>query len=206
METEPKKLRTLTRKPDRGGDRGLLDEVLDDALVGTVSTVVDGWPWSVPMLFARLGDDVIIHGSTGAGLLRHVAEGSAVTLTAYVLDGLVVADTMFDHSANYRAAVVRGVLEPVDDAAAALAALTDRIVPGRSSETPPITAKQVAATRTLRLPIVDGRWIAKARSGGAGIGTDDWTGIVPVSTVYGEPVAETGDTVPASVRRLVDEQ
>ncbi|MCF8571837.1 pyridoxamine 5'-phosphate oxidase family protein [Gordonia sp. HY002] len=206
MATEPENLRTLTRKPDRGGDRDLLDEVLDEALVGTVSTVVEGWPWSVPMVLARLGDDVIVHGSTGAGLLRHVAEGAAVTVTAYVLDGLVVSNTMFDHSANYRAVVVRGILEPVDDEAAALAALTDSIVPGRSSETPLITAKEIAATRTLRLPIVDGQWTAKARSGGAGVDTDEWTGVIPVSTVYGEPLADIGGTMPASVRRLVDEQ
>ncbi|WOC13995.1 hypothetical protein MP11Mi_31070 [Gordonia sp. MP11Mi] len=181
----------------------MLDGVLDEALVGTLSTVVDGWPWSVPTLFARIGDDVIVHGSTGAGLLRHAAAGARVTLTAYVLDAIVVSDTLFNHSANYRAVVVRGVLKPVSDSAAALAALTDRIVPGRTLETPPITAKELAATLTLRLPIEDGQWTAKARSGGAGVDSDRWTGVVPVRTAYGDPITDTGDEIPDSVRRLV---
>ncbi|WP_132994211.1 pyridoxamine 5'-phosphate oxidase family protein [Gordonia zhaorongruii] len=199
---EPESLRSLTRKIDREGDRQLLDEVLDDALTATLSTVVDGWPWSVPLVFARIGDDVVVHGSTGAGLLRHVDAGAPVTLTAYVVDGLVVANTLMDHSANYRAAVVRGVLQPVDDEEAALRALTDRIIPGRSAETPPMAAKDIAATRTLRLAITDGMWIAKARTGGVGADTDDWTGVVPMRTVFDAPVTESGTAVPDSVRRL----
>ena len=63
---QPDVLTALTRKPDRQGDRALLDEILDTAQVGTLSTVIDGWPWSVPMLFARVGDDIILHGSTCA--------------------------------------------------------------------------------------------------------------------------------------------
>jgi nitroimidazol reductase NimA-like FMN-containing flavoprotein (pyridoxamine 5'-phosphate oxidase superfamily) len=204
MSTEPQQLRSLTRKTDRGGDRALLDEVLDEALVGTLSTVVDGWPWSVPLVFARIGDDVIVHGSTGAGMLRHVAAGAAVTLTAFVVDGLVVSDTLFDHSANYRAVVVRGVLQPVDDPATALAALSDRIVPGRSAETAAILPKELAATIALKLPIEDGRWIAKARTGGPGVETDDWTGVIPMRTVYDSPITYTGRDVdvPASVNQL----
>ncbi|GEE03047.1 flavin-nucleotide-binding protein [Gordonia spumicola] len=202
MNAEPSALHSLTRYPGRGGDRALLDEVLDEALVATLSTVVDGWPWSVPLVFARVGDDVIVHGSTGAGMLRHVAAGAAVTLTAFTVDGLVVSDTLFDHSVNYRAVVVRGVLETVDDPTAALTALTDRIIPGRSAETAPITKKEVAATIALRLPIVDGKWIAKSRSGGAGVETDGWTGVVPMRTVYDEPITDTGTVIPESVRHL----
>ena len=108
-------LATLTRKPDRAGDRRLLDEVLDEARVGVLSTVTDDrLPWSVPMLAARDGDRLLIHGSSGAGALRHVAAGAPVTFTAFLLDGLVVAETLFDHSVNYRSAVVRGRLQPVE--------------------------------------------------------------------------------------------
>ena len=105
-------LNALTRKPDRAGDRAMLDALLDEVKVGTLSTVVDGLPWSVPMLFARDGDAILLHGSTGAGALRDVAAGAPVTFTVFAMDGLVVADSLFDHSANYRSAVVRGRSNP----------------------------------------------------------------------------------------------
>ena len=195
-------LRDLTRKPERRGDRALLDEVLDATWVGTLSTVVDGLPWSVPMTFARVGDDVLLHGSTGAGALRHLAAGAPAALAVTVLDGLVISDTLMDHSANYRSAVLRGHVEPCADPAAALAALTDAIVPGRSAELAPASARDLAATVVFRLPIVDGQWIAKARTGGPGVSTDGWTGVVDVHTRYGAVHGHTGDRVPDSVRRL----
>ncbi|MEH3156159.1 MAG: pyridoxamine 5'-phosphate oxidase family protein [Gordonia paraffinivorans] len=195
----------LHRKPERGGDRALLDEVLDEVTVGTLGTVVDGLPWSVPMLFARDGDRIVLHGSTGAGALRHVADGAPVTLTAFALDGIVVADTLFDHSANYRSVVVRGTLSSVhSDSGAALDALSDKLIPGRVAEVRGHTRKELAATATLILPIVDGQWIAKARGGPPGAPEDPsaWTGVVPVRTVYDAPVTATGGEPPESVRRL----
>nr|WP_083444374.1 pyridoxamine 5'-phosphate oxidase family protein [Gordonia jacobaea] len=204
-DAQPDVLTALTRKPDRQGDRALLDDILDTAQVGTLSTVVDGWPWSVPMLFARVGDDIILHGSTGAGALRQVASGAPVAFSVFLLDGIVVAETLFDHSANYRSAVVRGVARDAELPAEVLDALSDKLIPGRVAETPTTTRKELAATTALRLPIVDGEWIAKARTGGPGADTDAWTGVVPVRTVFDDPITYTGDpaAVPASVRALV---
>lgn len=185
----------------------MLDEVLDEAMVGVLSTVTDdGQPWSVPMLVARDGDRLLVHGSTGAGALRHVAAGRPATFTAFVVDGLVVADTLFDHSVNYRSAVVRGTLSPVAeaDAGRALDVFSDAILPGRSAEVRDHTRKELSATSILQLPIIEGQWLTKARAGGP---LDDdaggWTGVVPVRTVYGEPIVEHPGEVPASVARLV---
>ncbi|MEO9330206.1 pyridoxamine 5'-phosphate oxidase family protein [Gordonia aurantiaca] len=197
-------LDSLTRKPDRAGDRAMLDELLDEVMVGTLSTVVDGLPWSVPMLFGRDGDDILLHGSTGAGALRHVADGAPVTFTVYSMDGIVVADNLFDHSANYRSAVVRGVPDRVDDARSVLELLSDKLIPGRVAEVRDMTAKEVAATLAMRLPIVDGQWIVKARRGGPSSPSDAWTGVVPVRTVYGAPVTYTGETPPESVQALAE--
>ncbi|KQR96450.1 pyridoxamine 5'-phosphate oxidase [Williamsia sp. Leaf354] len=201
-------LTRLHRKPDRAGDRALLDEILDEVKVGTLSTVIDGLPWSVPMLFARDGDRILIHGSTGAGALRHVATGAPVTLTAFVLDGLVIADTLFDHSANYRSAVVRGTLDEVDvDPSHALDVLSDKLIPGRPDEVRTHTGKEMAATAVLALPIREGQWITKARSGPPGEPEDpsQWTGVVPARIAYDPPITSTGDEPPDSVRRLVGE-
>lgn len=111
-------LSTLTRKPERAAARHELDALLDEVLVGTLSSIVDGLPWSVPMLFARQGDRVLLHGPSGAGLLRHSGGGSPVTFTVFTLDAIVVAPTAFDSSANYRSAVLRGTVTPLTGAEA----------------------------------------------------------------------------------------
>ncbi len=197
----------LTRRPERGGDRALLDDVLDEAQMGVLSTVTDdGFPWSVPMLCVRDGDRLLVHGSSGAGALRNVAAGAPATFTAFLVDGIVVAARLFNHSLNYRSAVVRGTLTPVpdDEAAHALDVFSDAILPGRSAEVPDHTRKELAATTVLALPIVDGRWLAKSRAGGPGAhpGADGWTGHLPMGITYGEPVAATPGDLPGSVTRL----
>ena len=82
---------SLHRHKERGStERAALDAILDDVLAGTLSTVVDGRPWVVPMLFARDGDRILLHGSTGAGALRHVAAGTPAALAVIAVDALVV--------------------------------------------------------------------------------------------------------------------
>lgn len=202
-------LTTLTRKPDRGTDeRAALDALLDSVPVGVLSTVVDGMPWSVPLLIARDGDRVLVHGSTGAGALRHLLRGAPLTLTVFALDGLVVAETAFDSSANYRSAVLRGTATEVgaDEAWGALERLTDRLLPGRTSEVRPSTNKEMRATTCLALPIEEGSWLLKARTGGTDAPQDPdvWTGVVPIRMVAGEPEPTPGVSapVPASVQAL----
>ncbi len=214
--TSTPRLDRLTRKPDRGtSNRARLDALLDDQLVATVSSVVDGQPWMVPLLYARDGDRVLIHGSTGAGLLRHFAEGAPACLGVFALDGLVVAESTFESSANYRSAVLRGIFEVLTGRAAhdALNILSDKILPGRTSEVRPSTAKEVAATVALALPIEEGSWLYKERTGLPGepaeeVAPTTWMGVVPFRTVRGpaEPAPWTGPEapVPDSVRRVIE--
>jgi Predicted flavin-nucleotide-binding protein len=162
-------LSRLTRKPDRGSSsRALLDALLDDELVGTLATVLDGEPWVVPLLFARDGDRILLHGSTGAGALRHIAEGAAMAFSVTAIDGIVVAESTFDSSANYRSAVVRGRARNLDadERAEALDLLSDRVIPGRTSEVRPSTPKEWAATLAMELPITGSNWTYKERIGG----------------------------------------
>ena len=195
----------LTRMKElRAGDRAVLDELLDEVLVGTLATVTtDGRPWAVPMLFARDGDRILLHGSTGAGVLRQVATGAEGVLAVHALDGLVLATSMFEHSANYRSAVVRGELQRLtgDDAVAALDVISDGLVPGRRAEVRGMLRKEVAATVALALDLTDDNWILKVNADD----TDEeffeegvWTGVLPVRTEYGEPrrSAWLGDDVP----------
>jgi uncharacterized protein len=194
-------------------DRRALDALLDAQWAGVLSCVADGEPLAVPMLFARDGDRVLLHGSTGAGALRHVAAGSPAVLTVFALDALVVAPTTFESSVNYRSATVRGRLAPVDDVEAALDVFSERLLPGRTGEVRPPTRKELAATMTLALPIVDGGWLLKvadewpATPEEAGADPSVWSGLVPVRQVLGAPVAAPWAEdlpVPPSVRRLVE--
>ncbi|WP_022923553.1 pyridoxamine 5'-phosphate oxidase family protein [Serinicoccus marinus] len=204
-------LSTPTRKPERyTDDRARLDELLDEVPVGVLATVVDGLPWTVPLLIARDGDRVLLHGSTGAGALRHLRAGAPVTLTVMSMDGLVVAESAFDSSANYRSAVLRGT--PVEltgeDARAGLDRLTERLLPGRTREVRSSTRRELAATTCLALPIEQGAWLFKARTGGTDPATDAdvWSGVVPLRVVAGMPEPTPGVTapVPPSVQAVLD--
>lgn len=178
-------------------DRAELDAVLDSGEhVGSLSTVAGGEPWVVPMLYARVGDRIVLHGSTGAGALRHVAAGARAALCVTHLDGWVYAHTLFDSSANYRSAVVRGELIPLagDEAREALTELSARVFPGRDAEVPPHTRKQLAATQALAMEITEGQWTVKIRQGGPGqpgpgeqVPASLWTGVLPVRVGYGQP-------------------
>lgn len=190
----------IRRHPERArSQRHELDSVLDAGEhVATLATVVDGLPWVVPMLYARIGDQILFHGSTGAGALRHVAAGAPAALCVTHIDGWVYAHTLFDSSANYRSAVVRGTLNCLSgaEAAEALTLMSDRVFPGRSNEVPRHTGKHLAATQALSMDIAEGQWTVKIRNEAPGepdrneaVASDLWTGVVPIWTVYGRPQA-----------------
>lgn len=200
---------TLNRLKQRGStERAALDAILDDVLAGTLSTVVDGRPWVVPMLFARQGDRILLHGSTGAGALRHVASGAPAALAVVAVDALVVGHSTFDSSANYRSAVVYGNLTALDaqDRDLAMDAMSERLIPGRTSEVRPMTKQELAATLAVALPITEGSFMVKTRTGQASPPeeeTDAWHGVVELRTVALEPEpapSSTATEVPRSVR------
>ena len=130
-----------------------------------------------------------------------------------VVDGLVVAHTTFESSANYRSAVIHGELTPLGDAerTTALEQISERLIPGRPAEVRASTRREEAATLAMALPITPGRWLLKERSGGPAVPdeeTDAWSGVVPFRVVAGEPEpapgrSRLGTPVPASVAALV---
>ncbi|WP_395690416.1 pyridoxamine 5'-phosphate oxidase family protein [Nocardioides sp.] len=205
---------SLHRLPELGvDDRAALDALLDSQWAGVLSTVADGEPLAVPMLHARDGDRVLLHGSTGAGALRRVAAGAPAVLTVFALDGLVVAPTTFESSVQYRSATVRGRLVELsaEDRAAALDRFSEVLLPGRTAEVRASTRKELAATLAMALPIEPGGWLLKVVADGpatpeeAGAEPDVWSGVVPVRTVLGTPVPAPGAEhlpVPASVVNL----
>jgi len=179
--------------------------VLDEALVCHLGFVVDGEPVVLPFLHTRLGENLYLHTSSGSRLTRSVPpEGLPVCLTVTLLDGLVLARSQFHHSLNYRSVVVHGRAHRVEDPeelVAALTALVEHVVPGRSAASRPGSARELAATAVLRVPLAEAS--LKARSGPPADDPADadlpyWAGVVPVSTVLGppEPAPDLDPAVP----------
>lgn len=193
-------------------DRAVLHAILDEALVAHVGVVRDGLPLVLPFACARDGDSLLLHGSTGSGLLR-IGTGDTVCVTVTHLDGLVFARTTFDSSMFYRSAVVHGTATEVTgpEKETALTVLSEHLFPGRTQEVRASTAKELAATLVLRVPL--DRVSVKVASGPLEADPDDveprsvWAGVVPLATVAGEPVPSPdvppGVVVPPSVERTV---
>lgn len=174
-------------------DRAALHAILDEALVVHVGVVRDGAPLVLPFACARDGDSLLLHGSTGSGLLR-IASGEHVCVTATQVDALVFARTMFEASMRYRSAVVHGIATAVPDEEkdAALLVLSEHLFPGRAAEVRGSTPKELAATSVLRVPL--DRASVKVAAGPPEIDPEDneprsiWAGILPLHTTSGEPV------------------
>ena len=206
--------RRIRRLPDRQtADRLALHDLLDSELVGHLAVAVDGVPVVVPMGYARVGEHVVLHGSTGGGFaLRAASARLPIAFAVTALDGLVYARSLFDSSMNYRSATIQGVLEqvPADEADGALLALSERLMPGRPAEVRGIRRKEVAATRVLRLALED--VVMKQRAGGPSEepGDDEdhstWAGVVPLERRWSTPIASgltpAGTPVPESVIAL----
>jgi uncharacterized protein len=199
----------LTEKQDES--RSALEALLDATPLVTVALVRDGHPVIFPTGFARVGTDLVIHGSTGSPWLRALSTGLPAAVSVTTLDGVVVARSGFESSFQYRSAALFGVFEQVsgEDKASLLDTLTDAFIPGRVAELRPSTHKEIAATLVLRMPIGEDNWSLKVSAGwpedpDEDVAGDAWAGVVPMAVAYGEPLAAPdlteGIPVPASVR------
>jgi len=202
----------VTRLHERARyDREAIDAVLDAGLVAHLGFVSDGQPFVIPTLHARIGDDVYVHGSAASRTLRALGGGIAACLTVTLLDGIVLARSVFEHSMNYRSVVVLGTAVPVDEPdekLPALEAFTEKLLPGRWAEARPPTRKELKATSILRLPLDEAS--AKIRTGGPEDGhtpdadLDVWAGHLPLVMQALEPVPDPalrpGIPVPAGLR------
>lgn len=201
----------VTRLDEKQSDsRADLYALLDSTPLATVALVHDGHPVIFPTGFARIGDAIVIHGSTGSPWLRAVAGGAAVAVSITALDGVVVARSAFESSFHYRSAVLFGAFEVVsaDEKVGLLEALTDTFIPGRVAELRASSGKELAATQALRMAIGTDNWSLKVSDGWPEDPDDDvaagaWAGVVPLQTAYGEPRrapdCDPGIPVPGSV-------
>ncbi len=188
----------LRREPSRGAhDHETINAILDEAKVAHVGFAVDGQPFVIPTLHARVGDAVYIHGSSASHMLRSLASGVPACVTVTLFDGIVLARSIFDHDVNYRSVVLFGQMQLVSDPEEklqALEAFSEQLLPGRWAEAREPTEQELKATSILRMTVEE----ASAKIGADGPGDADtedglldiWAGTIPVKLSYGDPIPD----------------
>jgi nitroimidazol reductase NimA-like FMN-containing flavoprotein (pyridoxamine 5'-phosphate oxidase superfamily) len=197
-ETFPPTERTrVARESHRGAyDRETIYKILDEGFVCHVGFAVDGQPFVIPTLFARVGDAIYFHGSAASRMLRNASEGIPVCVTVTLTDGFVLARSVFNHSMNYRSVVALGKAVRVDapqEKLEALRAFTEKIISGRWNDARQPNEKELKATSILRLPLTE--ISAKIRSGPVEDEAPDyalpvWAGLIPLQLVPGAPIRD----------------
>ena len=186
----------LGRHRERGRtERDDLYAVLDTGLICHLGVVVNGAPRVLPTGYGRLGDLLYLHGSSANSSIM-AGDGREICVTVTHLDGLVCARSVFNHSMNYRSAMIFGVARLVTDPEErilALRTITEHLVPGQWSYTRQPTRKELAATSALALPLTEAS--VKIRTGGPSDEPEDyaldiWAGVVPVTARFGAPVPD----------------
>jgi len=187
----------VVREPQRAVyDRDAVNQILDEAFLCHVGFAVDGQPYVIPTSYGRDGDVLYIHGSAASRMLRNLDQGVPVCVTVTLVDGLVLARSVFNHSMNYRSVVILGTATLVNDPAeklAALRALSEHIIPQRWDDSRQPNEKELKATSVLRLPIDE--FSAKVRVGPPVDDEEDysfptWAGVIPLQTTVGAAIRD----------------
>ena len=179
----------ITREPQLAVyDREVANRILDEGFLCHVGFSMDDQPYVIPTSYGRSGDELFIHGSAASRMLKRLTEGVAVCVTVTLLDGLVLARSVFNHSMNYRSVVILGTATavPESEKLAALRVLSEHIIPGRWAEARLPNERELRATTVLRLPITE--CSAKVRTGPPiddeeDYGFPTWAGVIPLETV-----------------------
>ena len=187
----------VKRLPARGAyDRETIYSILDQGFICHVGFNIDGQPYVIPTGYARIGDDLYIHGSAASRMLRNLSKGVDVCVTVTLVDGLVLARSAFHHSINYRSVVILGKAQLVEDREEkdkVLEAFTEHIIPGRWAEIRWPNELEMKATSVLKLPIEEAS--TKVRTGGPKDDDEDyemnvWAGVLPLSVKAGDPIPD----------------
>jgi len=185
----------VVRESERGVyDREAAYRILDEGFICHVGFLVDGQPFVIPTSYGRKGANLYIHGSAASRMLRQMKEGVAVCVTVTLLDGLVLARSVFNHSMNYRSVVILGKATLVDDPEGkrtALRLLSEHILPGRWDDARQPNERELKATSVLLVPIEE--FSAKVRTGPPVDDAEDlafptWAGVLPLEMKVGEAI------------------
>jgi nitroimidazol reductase NimA-like FMN-containing flavoprotein (pyridoxamine 5'-phosphate oxidase superfamily) len=185
----------VVREAHRGVyDRETAYSILDEGFLCHVGFVADGQPFVIPTSYGRKGNSLYIHGSAASRMLRNMKDGIPVCITVTLLDGLVLARSVFNHSMNYRSVVILGKATLVEDASEkleALRTLSEHIIPGRWDDARQPNERELKQTSVLRVSIEE--FSAKVRTGPPIDDEEDysfpaWAGVLPLKMVPGAPI------------------
>jgi len=201
----------INRLPKRGHyDRETVYQILDEALICHVGFVEHGQPYVIPINFARLDDTIILHGAIASRLLKHVEAGNPVCVEVTIVDGLVLARSVFHHSVNYRSVVLFGKGRAVVDEQeklAALEAVTEHLIPGRWKEARLPNRKELNATRVVSIKIDEAS--AKVRVGPPLDEQEDyalpvWAGVLPLQEVPQSPIRDDLQSASVNLPKYIE--
>lgn len=187
----------LKRLPKRGNfERETIYKILDEAFVCHIGFTVDDQPFVIPTSYARVGDQLLIHGSSASRMMRAMAWEKQICVTVTLIDGLVLARSAFHHSINYRSVVIFGKAQVVSDEAQKINALrhfTEHLIPNRWEDIRPPSVNELQATLVLSLPLTEAS--AKVRTGAPVDDKEDyqmnvWAGIIPLEFSAKKPIAD----------------
>ncbi len=187
----------INRLPKRGHyERATIYRILDEALICHVGFAENGQPFVIPTNFARVGDTIILHGAKASRLLKHIEAGNPVCVEATIVDGLVLARSVFHHSLNYRSVVLFGkgrLIEDEQEKVEALRAVTEHLIPGRWQEARLPNRKELNATRVVSIKIDEAS--AKVRGGPPLDEQEDyalpvWAGVLPLREMALSPIRD----------------
>jgi uncharacterized protein len=188
----------VIREAERGVyDREIAYRILDEGFLCHVGFIADGQPFVIPTSYGRNDDSLYIHGSAASRMLRQMKAGIPVCVTVTLLDGLVLARSVFNHSMNYRSVVILGKATLVDDPAEKLEGLrllSEHILPGRWDDARQPNERELKATSVLRVPIEE--FSAKVRTGPPIDDEEDysfptWAGVLPLEMTVGTAINDS---------------
>lgn len=195
----------IKRRPDRGHyDKTTIYGIIDDTMLCHIGFIQDGQPFVIPVLHARKNDQLLIHGASTSRLLKHIQAGNDVSVTITIVDGIVLAKTVFNQSINFRSVVVFGkgrLIENEDEKIQALEHLTEVIVPGIWGAARKPTATELKATSIVSISIDTAS--AKIRNSPPMDDLEDqslpvWAGVLPTKQIIEAPVSAdyTDNSIP----------
>ena len=187
----------IKRLPKRGQyDRATIYQILDEALICHVGFVDKRQPYVIPINFARIEDSIVMHGAKASRLLKHIQAGHPICVETTIVDGLVLARSVFHHSINYRSVVIFGkgrLVEDEQEKLSALQAVTEHLIPGRWQEARLPNRKELNATSVVAIKIDEAS--AKVRVGPPVDEEEDyalpvWAGTLPLKELPLAPIRD----------------
>jgi hypothetical protein len=191
-------------------DADTIHKIIDESPICQVGFVIDGQPFVIPTIHVRVADSIYLHGAPASRMLKQAEGGNLLCLSFTLLDGLVMARSVFHSSMNYRSAVVFGqgrTVESDDEKLQALTAIVEHVMPGRTQDARNPNQKELDSTSVVAVAIASAS--AKVRTGGPIDDEEDyalpvWAGVVPLALTTQRLIADerliTGTAVPSYIQ------